>query len=230
MKFKTLLPLILISTSIISCRNCNNSSSTSNQKIASKNSTWKSLEKNERIGQYHLKDGKVYCGESGCTAESMSGVDLPSFMVSTVSDYAKDHDHVYYPITILCVDGKDCGACYATEYIVKGAQPSSFKGLTEKYGKDLQHGYFEGKEIPKSDGKSFKAVHVSKYTHFAVDKNYVYYNQNIFEEADPDTFYYDSVSTKKLNTYDQFEFYIFEDATNKWKYTPPDTFKKLAKD
>ena len=98
---------------------------------------WKQLEENERIGFYWRHNDKIYAalGDSAVLikyVKPMEDVDITTFYVNKettngMENYAKDKKNVYYPLHAICVDADTYGYEYATELIVKGASPSSFR-------------------------------------------------------------------------------------------------------
>lgn len=68
---------------------------------------WKSLCNNESVGMYTRIGNKIYGGNATGIAinkltSPLNGVDVESFKVCIGSDYAKDKNHVYYPIRMMC--------------------------------------------------------------------------------------------------------------------------------
>ena len=85
---------------------------------------WKSLCNNESVGMYTRIGNKIYGGNATGIAinkltSPLNGVDVESFKVCIGSDYAKDKNHVYYPIRMMCSDADTYGGCFFVEYIVK---------------------------------------------------------------------------------------------------------------
>ena len=71
----------------------------------------------------------------------MEDVDIATFYVNKKTTngmeiYAKDKKNVYYPLHVICVDADTYGYEYATETIVKGASPSSFRYVGDGKGTD----------------------------------------------------------------------------------------------
>ena len=76
-------------------------------------------------------------------------MDIESFMVCKDSpDYAKDKNRVYYPVDICCIEGTRYGGSYTLKYILKGADPKTFKYIGNRYAADSMHMYYDGYEIP----------------------------------------------------------------------------------
>lgn len=114
---------------------------------------WVSLLPGVSIGNYHNKGGEIYWSkfypeEYNYYYSPFKGVDIESFKVCKYSDYAKDKNRVYYPVSVCCIDGTEYGGCYAEEYVVEGADPSTFKYVGNGYAVDSCHMYSEGEEIP----------------------------------------------------------------------------------
>ena len=75
-------------------------------------------------------------------------VDPTSFEVCKGSGYAKDQKYVYYPLTTTCEDGEEFSGCYFVDYIIKNADPNSFKYIGNGYAIDKKNMYYNGKVIP----------------------------------------------------------------------------------
>ena len=107
---------------------------------------WKQLKENERIGFYWRHNDKIYAalGDSAVLikyVKPMEDVDIATFYVNKettngMENYAKDKKNVYYPLHAICVDADSYGYEYATELIVKGAFPSSFRYVGDGKGTD----------------------------------------------------------------------------------------------
>ena len=107
---------------------------------------WKQLKENERIGFYWRHNDKIYAalGDSAVLikyVKPMEDVDITTFYVNKettngMENYAKDKKNVYYPLHAICVDADSYGYEYATELIVKGAFPSSFRYVGDGEGTD----------------------------------------------------------------------------------------------
>lgn len=105
---------------------------------------WKQLKENERIGFYWRHNDKIYAalGDSAVLikyVKPMEDVDIATFYVNKkttngMENYAKDKKNVYYPLHAICVDADSYGYEYATELIVKGAFPSSFRYVGDGKG------------------------------------------------------------------------------------------------
>lgn len=99
-------------------------------------------------------------------------------------DYAKDKKHVY-----------------RLGSIIEGANPLTFKTLTEYYSRDDKNIYLMNFKIPQADVRSFKILN-KRFT--AKDNHHVYYKGTIIRGADPDTFIAlnDSFSKDKNGCYE----------------------------
>ena len=107
---------------------------------------WKQLKENERIGFYWRHNDKIYAalGDSAVLikyVKPMEDVDITTFYVNKettngMENYAKDKKNVYYPLHVIAVDADSYGYEYATEPIVKGAFPSSFRYIGDGKGTD----------------------------------------------------------------------------------------------
>lgn len=185
---------------------------------------WIELKNGEQIDGYSRKKNKIYCGGISCDAEPMNGVDIATFRVRPGSYYAKDKSNVYYPLETMCVDYTDCGVCYCTKFIVPNADPKTFDYIDKDYAIDDNSVFFRGEEIPAADPKTFKVIKGGKFLHFAVDSRAVYRHNQVFQEADPNTFYYDS-----LNPANSERTYIIGDKDGKWKVTLPEQIERFPK-
>ena len=120
---------------------------------------WKQLEENERIGFYWRHNDKIYAalGDSAVLikyVKPMEDVDIATFYVNKettngMENYAKDKKNVYYPLHAICVDADTYGYEYATEPIVKGAFPSSFRYVGDGKGTDGYTMYRYGWRVDK---------------------------------------------------------------------------------
>ena len=120
---------------------------------------WKQLKENERIGFYWRHNDKIYAalGDSAVLikyVKPMEDVDIATFYVNKettngMENYAKDKKNVYYPLHVICVDADSYGYEYATELIVKGAFPSSFRYVGDGKGTDGYTMYRYGWRVDK---------------------------------------------------------------------------------
>ena len=120
---------------------------------------WKQLKENERIGFYWRHNDKIYAalGDSAVLikyVKPMEDVDITTFYVNKettngMENYAKDKKNVYYPLHAICVDADSYGYEYATELIVKGAFPSSFRYVGDGKGTDGYTMYRYGWRVDK---------------------------------------------------------------------------------
>lgn len=120
---------------------------------------WKQLKENERIGFYWRHNDKIYAalGDSAVLikyVKPMEDVDIATFYVNKkttngMENYAKDKKNVYYPLHVICVDADTYGYEYATEPIVKGASPSSFRYVGDGKGTDGYRMYRYGRRVDK---------------------------------------------------------------------------------
>ena len=120
---------------------------------------WKQLKENERIGFYWRHNDKIYAalGDSAVLikyVKPMEDVDITTFYVNKettdgMENYAKDKKNVYYPLHVICVDADTYGYEYATEPIVKGASPSSFRYVGDGKGTDGYTMYRYGWRVDK---------------------------------------------------------------------------------
>jgi hypothetical protein len=89
---------------------------------------WAALAEGEELGYYERKNNEIYCGEIDCGVRPMKGVDIATFEVFCGSSYARDKNHVYYPVAVQCDHFRNgCCVCYCNPYVVEGADPASFE-------------------------------------------------------------------------------------------------------
>jgi hypothetical protein len=178
---------------------------------------WVTLAKGQRIDTWYYFDGKnIYCDEAG--TQQMRGVDVRSFQVLPGTKYARDKQHVYYPITIPCWDGVDkagnlIGNCYCEKYIVVGAEAPKFKYLGMDYATDGNYVFFRGEKVEGADGASVQLVKGPEYLYCVKDKARVFIYKKILPLTEPKTFQY--WRTENDNTY------FLKDAHHVWKVEPP---------
>src|SRR5690606_39061029 len=74
--------------------------------------TWVKLFEKESLDNYFIYEDSVYGGETGCRNRPFKNADLQSFEVLAGTGYARDKNFLYYPISVICIDYRDCGVCY----------------------------------------------------------------------------------------------------------------------
>jgi DKNYY family len=201
---------------------------TDRTKELSINNIWTHLNDKERIDGYTRIGDSIFGGEIACNVKPLRNIDIKTFKVLAGTQYAKDTNHVYYPLEIPCVDYADCGVCYYGKVIIEGANPVSFQYLGKEYATDGKLVFFRGEPLQGADGSTFKVIEGPQYFYFATDKYHVYKHDKIFQDADPATFYYDKADPRnKVSEYDNR--YIIGDKNNEWEYIPPDQIKKVDK-
>jgi hypothetical protein len=189
---------------------------------------WTQLNDKERIDGYTRIGDSIYGGEIACDVKPLSNIDVPSFKVLAGTQYAKDTNHVYYPLEVPCIDYTDCGVCYYSKIIIEGANPATFQFLGKDYATDGKLVFFRGELLQGADGATFKVIEGPQYFYFATDKNHVYKHDKVFNDADPSTFYYDKTDPRnKVSEYDNR--FIIGDKNSEWEYIPPDQIKKVDK-
>jgi hypothetical protein len=179
---------------------------------------WVTLKNNNQVGAYIKQNDKLYCGSS--SSNPMENVDPYTFEVLSDSGYAKDSRHVYYPISLLCVDSADYGYCYCDEYVLEGALSAKFKYLGKDYATDGQKVFFRGKLIPEAVGNTTQLVEGPIFLFSIKDQNNVFIYKSKLEMADPDSFHY--WKTVGYNTY------LLKDKKHIWEFAPPN-FPKIIK-
>lgn len=181
-----------------------------------KNNYKKLEKKGDRIGVYHLKNGRISCGEAG--APPMKKVDPKTFRVIGGSQYAFDKNKVYFPISEDCVDTQVSGYCYCSKYVVMGAEPRSFRYLGKDYGVDRKRVFFRGEPIKSAFPSSFTVIGKKTKTFIAKDHKRVYWFDNILEQAKPTSF---SIQIDKRGGY------LLRDSESSWRFQPPNKPVKL---
>lgn len=183
---------IVIALILVSCTGCNPPSNheeraeTSNDfkeydfkqsdftVIQSDSIQWIQLHDKEKIDDYFVSDSELFCGEVNNNRYPLEGIDVASFEVLAGTKYARDKNHLYYPLEMICVCGGKVSNCHCTEYLVSDANPAAFVYLGDDYGRDDSTVYFRGKPIPDTDVTSFELD--SFYS--AHDKNKQYHFGN----------------------------------------------------
>lgn len=113
---------------------------------------WENISDTSSFDGYILLGQKVYGGF--CERKHIKEIlphlensDRQSFMICLGSKYAKDRHQVYYPIESTCFDGEDFGGCYFTKYIIKSADPNTFKYIGYGFAMDKKNIYRHGRKI-----------------------------------------------------------------------------------
>lgn len=196
------------------------------EEYAQSNIGWIELNDKESVDGYTKIGNSIFGGEIACNVKPLKKIDVKSFKVLAGTRFAKDTNHVYYPLEITCIDYEDCGVCYYDKIIVERASPKTFKYIDKDYATDGNRVYFRGVLIPNADGMTFRVINGPEYFYFAVDKNNVYKHNQILENADPLTFYYDKNDKRNIDTEYQHKF-IIGDEKNVWEFIPPNTINKI---
>lgn len=132
--------------------------------------SWESISDTSSFDGYVLLDKKIYGGfcEKKHIKEMLPHLensDYKSFQICIGSKYAKDKYQVYYPIESICFDGEDIGGCYFTEYIIKDADPNTFKYIGYGFAMDEKNIYRYGKKISLQEFEN-----VTKQKHYIFNK------------------------------------------------------------
>jgi DKNYY family len=197
------------------------------KELANKN-IWTSLNNKERIDGYTRIGDSIFGGEIACNIKPLKNIDTKSFKVLAGTKYAKDTNHVYFPIQTFCVDYADCGVCYYSKIILENANPVSFQYLGKEYATDGKLVFFRGQLLQGADGATFKVIDGPEYFYFSIDKYHVYKHDKIFNDADTATFYYDKTDPRNIAS-EYGSRYIIGDKNNEWEYIPPDQIKSVDK-
>jgi hypothetical protein len=192
------------------------------------NKGWTSLKDKECVDGYTRIGDSIFGGEIACNVEPLKNIDIKTFKVLAGTLYAKDTNHVYYPLEIPCIDYDDCGVCYYGKVIIETANPETFSYLGKEYATDCKRVYFRGELMPNADGQTFKVVEGPEYFYFATDTNNVYMHNSVLENVDPSTFYFDKDDSRNIDR--EFEHrFIIGDKNMAWEYIPPDSIKEIEK-
>ena len=187
------------------------------EEFIQKKQGWTLLKNKERVDEYTRIGDSIFGGEIACNVKPLKNVDAKTFKVFAGTKYAKDKNHVYYPLVIACIDFTDCGVCYYSKVIIELATPEDFKYLGKGYAVSGKNVYFRGELIKNADGETFKIIDAPVFFYFATDKNAVYKHDELFKDADAKTFYIGKVDHK----------YILGDKNKQWEFIPPSTINEI---
>ncbi|NRS90874.1 hypothetical protein HNQ02_003821 [Flavobacterium sp. 7E] len=225
---KTFIFIILISFVLTNCKSQTEyfapKGIIDKTEVLKNKSEWTELNNMESVDKYTRIGDSLFGGEIACNVKPLSGIDTKSFKVLAGTKYAKDKNHVFYPIEIKCIDYQDCGVCYYGKIIVESANPKTFKYLGKDYASDGINAFFRGIQIKDADGKSFKVINGPDYFYFSVDKNNVYIHSDIFKSADAKTFYYNKDDKRNIG-----DVFIIGDKNREWEFIPPSSIKEIEK-
>ena len=116
---------------------------------------WVKLHKNQRINGYLRIGNQIYGGDIDlCFLKyftPLKNVDAQTFEVCKNSGYARDKNHVYYPICEIYYEGDTWGGSQFKEYIVVGASPKTFIFLGDDYGIDGYAMYQSGVKVKRDN-------------------------------------------------------------------------------
>lgn len=135
------------------------------------NKGWTSLHEYEVVDDYVRIGDSIFCGELGCDANAMQGIDLSSFRVWAGSKYAIDKQNVYYPLIVICEDNIDCGVCYCARFVVEDANPATFAIRQDGFATDDRNVFYKGILLEGANRSTIR--HVNEL--YATDSQYVYY-------------------------------------------------------
>ena len=183
------------------------------EEVSSDSLVWIPLMESQKNGNYFILEGQVYCGEVAYNSYPLEEINTESFEVLSGTEYARDKNHVLYPLTNICVDGKNWGNCHCVEYIIEGADPKSFEYAGDEYSLDKTSTYFRGiriKELSPAEfellgddyardssqlffrGKPLENIALLEFQNlsqgYASNYEFVLYNGKILEGVDPSTF------------------------------------------
>jgi hypothetical protein len=189
---------------------------------------WVVLKDRERIDGYTRIGDSIFGGEIACNVKPLKDIDIKTFKVLAGTKFAKDTNHIYYPLEEHCIDFTDCGVCYYAKIVVENANPSTFRYLTKEYATDGSNVYFRGKLLHGADGASFKVIDGPDFFFFATDKQNVYRHDQVFSEADAATFHLAKDDPRNDFSKNGSK-YIIADKNKVWEYTPPTQIKEIPK-
>jgi len=198
------------------------------EEFIQKKQGWTLLKDKERVDKYTRIGDSIFGGEIACNVKPLKNVDAKTFKVFAGTKYAKDKNHVYYPLAIPCIDFTDCGVCFYGKVIIESAHPEDFKYLGKEYATDGKNVYFRGELIKSADGETFKVIDGPEFFYFATDKNFVYKHNTLFKDADPSTFYFDKSDKRNMNQKYGSK-YIIGDKNKQWEFIPPNTINEIEK-
>lgn len=116
---------------------------------------WMPLAEGDTIEVYVHLNQKIHLGDPSFEITEILEAHPPTFQVWTDSEYARDSLHVYYPIETECMVIEEQTVCFATSYIIEGAQASSFRYLGNEYGTDGNELYYRGKVRTGNNNENF---------------------------------------------------------------------------
>jgi hypothetical protein len=229
---KTIVYIFIIALSILGCSSQNRYFTPEGiidktEEYVEDNKGWILLEDKVSVDGYTRIGDSIFGGEIACNIRPLKKIDIKTFEVLPGTKYARDINHVYYPLAIPCIDYSDCGVCFYGKIIINEANPETFKYLGKEYAVDGHNAYFRGEKIQDADGQTFRIVNGPEFFYFAVDSNKVYIHNKVFKEADPKTFYFDS--TDKRNIPGMAQKIIIADKAHEWQYSPPTTIEEIEK-
>ncbi|MBC8757247.1 DKNYY domain-containing protein [Kordia sp. YSTF-M3] len=128
------------------------------EELIQKKQQWTSLNDKERVDGYTRIGDAIFGGEIACNVKPLKGIDVQTFKVFAGTSYAKDKNHVYYPLRQLCIDYTDCGVCYYSDIIITSANVENFRYLGKEYATDGKNVYFRGELLKNADGATFKVI------------------------------------------------------------------------
>lgn len=92
------------------------------------NGEWIELKDGQKEGIYLHENGRIFMEiYEGDSKDLLKEADMSTFRVCKGSQYAKDKNHVYYPLAIVCFDGIDRSWTRVSNYIIDSADPTTFK-------------------------------------------------------------------------------------------------------
>ena len=189
---------------------------------------WASLNDKERVDGYTRIGDSIFGGEIACNVKPLNDIDVKTFKVLAGTKFAKDINHIYYPLAEHCIDYMDCGVCYYAKIVVENAKPSTFRYLGKEYATDGDNVYFRGELLQGADGATFKVIDGPEFFFFATDKQHVYRHDQVFSGADPATFHL--AKDDPRNDFSQYgSKYIIADKNKVWEYAPPIQIKEISK-
>ena len=120
----------------------------------------------DSAGSYQVTelDSTLVVGEYSNRKPIKNYLDIDSYTEDSNSNFSKDKSFVYY------VRAQSDGD---VRFVVEAADPKTFRGIKDGWGKDKNHVFYNAEVVPSADVKSFQV-----YTHSsdsARDKNHIYY-------------------------------------------------------
>ena len=126
----------------------------------------------DSLGWYELYflDSTIAYGDYSNKKPLKDFLDINSYSKDSISNFSKDKNNVYY---IMAQSDKH------VRFIIEKADPKTFVGLKDRWGKDSRHIFYETEIVKRADPKTFQVDKNSNDT--AIDKSHIYYRGGIIK-------------------------------------------------